>query len=183
MVDMNEKPKTGEILYAKADEDVVVVRVVGRGNHELSHTLKILVKELNRKDYSPFYIMNLEKCVSLDSTFLGSMASTAIHQTACRKDRALVVQANTTTDRQMRTLGLHYLMDIHKIPNGNQHPVPEDFKTAQTPDPPSNLERIVHMIDAHESLMDLSSGNEIQFRSVLDSLQKSLERETGEQAG
>jgi hypothetical protein len=34
------------------------------------------------------------------------------------------------------------------------------------------------MIESHRALIDANSGNEIQFRSVLDSLSASLDRET-----
>jgi len=38
----------------------------------------------------------------------------------------------------------------------------------------SRFERIVHMIESHEALIDACSGNEIKFRAVLETLNESL---------
>ena len=178
---MSESPSKGQIRYAQADEEVFVVRVVGRGNHELSHNLKNLFERLNRKDYSPAYIIDLDRCVSLDSTFMGTMAAMALHQSSSRKDRSVVVNANATTGRQLAMLGLNYLLDIHATHASATNVGDEDFRKAESTEPLSRTDRIIHMIEAHQHLTDLSSGNELQFKGVLDALTDSLEQESMEQ--
>ena len=178
---MSETDSKGQVLYARAEGDVVVVRVEGRGNHELSHTLRSLFEKLNRDSYSPSYIIDLAGCVSLDSTFMGTMAAMALHQTSCRQDRAVVVNTNPTTHRQLDMLGLNYLLDIHTRSAATPGVRDEDFLSAQQQAPSSRFNQIVHMIQAHERLTDISSGNEIKFRGVLDALNESLERESGSQ--
>ena len=179
---MNESPSKGQIHYAQADQELFVVRVVGRGNHELSHDLKSLFERLNREDYSPAYIIDLDQCVSLDSTFMGTMAAMALHQSSSRKERSVVVNANATTSRQLTMLGLNYLLDIHATHASAAHVGDADFRKAERTEPLSRTDRIIHMIEAHQRLTDLSSGNEIQFKGVLESLSDSLEQENKEQA-
>jgi len=179
----------GRVLYAQPAEDVVVVRVVGRGALELSPTLRGLAGKLNRYDYSPAYIIDLEQCPALDSTFMGTIASIGLHQAACRKDRTVVVHTDPTTRRQMGMLGLGYLLDVRpseegsddvleKIPAGVSDSFDEAELASQT-----RFERIAHMIESHEALIDASSGNEIKFRAVLETLNESLALEKPEGGG
>ena len=168
---------TGQILFGQLGDEVVVVRIVGRGNHELSPTFKRLVDSLNRPDYSPRYVLDLAECVGLDSTFMGTMATLALHQMACRKDRMVLVNANAVTRRQMTTLGLNYLLEIQR--DGEREPVAgrERLQQAQRPEGQSRFEKLVHVIQAHQTLVDVHSGNDVVFRQVLDNLHQSLEEE------
>ena len=179
----------GKVLYAQPAEDIVIVRVVGRGALELSPALRNLARELNRYDYSPAYVIDLEQCPALDSTFMGTIASIGLHQTACRKDRAVVVHTDPTTRRQMGMLGLGYLLDVRPsgeasdevlgdFPAGSSDSFDEAELASQT-----RFERIVHMIESHEALIDVSSGNETKFRAVLETLSESLALEKPEGGG
>jgi anti-sigma B factor antagonist len=165
------------ILYGTNGDDVVIVRVVGRATLDLSPQLKILANYMNNKDFSPNYIMDLEECTTMDSTFMGVLATMAMHQIACRKDRLMVINANTTTRRQMDTLGLKHVLTIRQAAN-EPAPIPDpiDFKMAE-PVEVSRLEQIAHMIESHEALIDMYSGNKMKFDGVLQLLNQSLNRE------
>ena len=169
--------ETSQILFGQLADQVVVVRILGRGNHELSPTFKRLVDSLNRPDYSPRYVLDLAECVGLDSTFMGTMATLALHQMACRKDRVVLVNANAVTRRQMTTLGLNYLLDLQR--EGTSEPIPgrEGLQKVQRAEDQTRFDKLVHMIQAHEMLVDVNSGNEVVFRQVLDNLHQSLEQE------
>jgi anti-anti-sigma regulatory factor len=169
--------ETGQIFFGQLADQVVVVRIVGRGNHELSPTFKRLVDSLNRPDYSPRYVLDLSECVGLDSTFMGTMATLALHQMACRKDRVVLVNANAVTRRQMTTLGLNYLLDIQRDGGGEPTIDRENLQKVQRAEDQSRFDKLVHMIQAHETLVDVNSGNDVIFRQVLDNLHQSLEQE------
>lgn len=173
---MIEPMKKSQILYAQNEDDIVVIRVEGRGNHELSHALKNVVKKFNTRDFSPRYIIDIKDCICLDSTFMGTMAAMALHQTTCRKDRASVVNSNATTERQLTMLGLNYLLDI-RTASAKESKKDTEFQKAEAAQPESRFDQILHMIEAHETLVDADSGNEIKFQAVLKTLGESLRRE------
>jgi len=164
------------VLYARPEADVVVVRVVGRGDLELSPQVKAVSDGFNRPDYSPRYIVDLEQCPSLDSTFMGALATVALHQTACQAGRMVVLNANATAESQMEKLGMKYLVDLR---SECTHDAPAPAEGFQAPPvlEQSRFERIVHMIECHRALVDADSGNEAVFRPIIQSLSDSLARE------
>jgi anti-anti-sigma regulatory factor len=173
---MGGRESNSQVCYALAPDDVVVVRIVGRGTFDLSPRLTALSNILGRPDYSPRYILDLGQCTTLDSTFLGAIATLAIHQIYCTNTHTIVVNANAVAARQIETMGLQYLVDMHSPPLSETDAVSEpDFKRVAPPKQ-SRTDRLLHMIASHEALIDANSGNEILFRPVLESLQDSLER-------
>lgn len=168
--------KKARILFAQPSEEVVILKVIGRGNFELSPSLKAVFDRFTREGKTPYYIIDIEQCPSLDSTFMGAMASMGLQQMKEHNVKIKVLNTNATTDSQLEKLGLKYLMDIHQC--GDQCPGKdlgdEDFQVSKA-DTQSLVDRIVHMIESHEALIDAYSGNELEFRLVLDSLNKSLE--------
>lgn len=175
--DLDNANREACILYGNAGEDVVIVRVIGRANLDLSPQLKILANYMNSKDYSPRYIMDLEDCSTMDSTFMGVLATMAMHQITCLKDRLIVLNANSTTRRQMDTLGLKYVLSIRQVPEEHA-PISQeiDYKVA-TAINPSRAEHIAHMIESHQALIEMNSGNKVKFEGVLKLLNQSLNRE------
>jgi anti-anti-sigma regulatory factor len=155
----------------------VVVRVVGRGDLGISPQLKTLGDQFNRADYSPHYILDLERCFAMDSTFMGAIAALALHQMACLNTRMVVVNASANAQSQLEKLGLKYILDLrHGLPEEVAPVGTADFRESPSP-ARSRFDRIVHMMESHRALIDANSGNEIVFRPVLERLGESLERE------
>ncbi|HPS03324.1 MAG TPA: hypothetical protein PLA90_17430 [Candidatus Sumerlaeota bacterium] len=171
------------IQYAQLPDDVVVVRVIGRGDHRLSLALKTLGDQFKRPNYSPRFLFDIRDCTALDSTFMGILAALALHQKSSRQERTVLVNANPTTERQLTTLGLNYLLDIRAGGANGILQTPVQFQNAETAATESRFQQIVHMIEAHQTLVDISSGNEVLFRHVLDSLQESAEHEKSSNIG
>lgn len=171
-------PPQDQILYARTCDDIVILRIIGRGDMNTAPDLKRLHTQLTQQaETSPRYVIDLAECTGLDSTFMGTLASMSLHQNKVHGQPLILTNANATTSRQMETLGLGYMMDIRT--GGEDMPRHEDgeaaFKEADTTEV-SEVDRIVHMIDSHETLMDVCSGNEIKFRGVVELLEKSLKR-------
>jgi hypothetical protein len=86
-----------------------------------------------------------------------------------------VVNAQKHTRQLLVNLGLSYILDMREM--AESMPVrEEDFQKAEG-EQASRFEQIVHMIKAHNQLIDLDTQNEIRFQSVIKYLQDSLERE------
>jgi len=172
---MPDDKNKAQILYAQPAEDVVVVRVVGRGNFDLSPRLKQIFEAFDQPDWTPHFILDVAKCPSLDSTFMGVIAQMALRQLALQQDRLQVLNANPNTSTQLEKLGLGYLLDIRED-SGRATVADEDFHNARSHSQ-SRVDRIVHMIESHRNLIEAHSQNEEEFRSVLNSLKASLEKE------
>ncbi|MBN1868396.1 STAS domain-containing protein [Candidatus Sumerlaeota bacterium] len=179
---MGGRENNSQVCYAQAPDDVTVVKIVGRGTLELSPRLSALLGLLNRPDYSPRYILDLSECTTLDSTFLGVIATLAIHQTYSTGSHTIVVNTNEVTMRQIETMGLQYLVELHTPPPPETDEIGDrDFKRVAAPRQ-SRTDHLLHMIASHEALIDVNSGNEMVFRPVLESLQESLERAKNNEA-
>ncbi|MCL5269174.1 MAG: STAS domain-containing protein [bacterium] len=162
--------------YARIPEGIVVIRVNGKGNHQNSVCLRRIF-ELTRAD-NPRYIIDLDHCVTMDSTFMGTMASIALHQKSTTASLPIVTNIKDHVRRLLETLGLKYLLDMRAGDPMREQLAQTPFQPAETPEP-SKLDRIVMMIEAHERLLDVDSENEIKFEGVLKSLRDSLQREQG----
>lgn len=177
MPDAQDQP---QILYAETDENVVIVTVVGRANFGLSPKLKQLADSLNPPDDSRQYVVDLQECPTLDSTFMGVMAAIALRQKLHCKNHMAILNANPTTQRQLGVLGLTLFLDVFL--DDSQPPIARNIEFKTAPEvPQSPFERVVHMIESHQTLIDANSGNEIKFRNVITTLSDDLDkkRQTG----
>lgn len=173
-------PADDTICFAELSGGVVVIRILGRGSFSNSVELKRLADHLaaRMKTGGYHFILDLDYCSTMDSTFMGVLASVGLRQ---RKDTGkpmTVVNANEQTSRLMKTLGIDKFLDVRKAGESHHsHALDEgDFQCAAQADI-SKAERIAHMIEAHERLCDVDSQNTVRFESVLKYLHESLERE------
>lgn len=172
-----ENPQQDTISFAEMSGGIVVVRVLGRGSFSNSVELKTLADRL-ADQHGPgkyHFIVDLDQCSTMDSTFMGTLASIGLRQKRDGLDSLIVVNANEQSSRLLQTLGLAHFISIR-----SSHPAAQvmgaGFQQADTRDV-SRQDRIAHMIEAHENLVDIDSQNATRFESVLKYLRESLERE------
>ncbi len=168
------------ILYAQLPDEVLVIRVIGRGNHQNSLALKEAVAANTNAGRPPRCIIDLGECPTMDSTFMGVLAGIAIRQQKTLGTKVIIVNAQEHTRSLLQNLGLKFILDI-RVP-GDRAGVPESeaHKFSPVAEPEADkIERIVLMIEAHEKLIDASGENEAQFKGVLQSLKDSLDRARG----
>lgn len=166
------------ILYARLPEEIVVIRVSGKGNHQNSLALRRVVELTSEGDRCPQYVFDLEKCSTMDSTFMGVLASIGLRQHRVTGSKSAVVNVTAHVEELLNLLGLKYILDIRKPPDEGEAGLPESrraFSAVEAPDL-GKLDRIAMMIEAHERLIDVDGQNEARFRGVLQNLRDSLER-------
>lgn len=166
------------ICFAELPDGLVVVKITGRGTFSNSVELKRLGDSLfERSDGAkPHFIVDLGGCTTMDSTFMGVLASVALREKREVADKLIVVNANPQNIRLLHTLGLAYFMDVRATNDAAPLVDEAQFNPAETEEVP-RADRIVHMIEAHQSLCDIDSQNEVRFESVLKYLNESLKRE------
>jgi hypothetical protein len=111
----------------------------------------------------------------MDSTFMGVLASMALRQLKDTGERLLVIRANPQNVRLLETLGLAHFMTIR---TSEASPAITDCQFKCTdPENVGRVDRIIHMIEAHQNLCSADSENNLRFESVLKYLKESLDRE------
>ena len=88
-----------------------MVRVSGRGNHQTALALRRLFEGTSTERKCPHYIFDLEKCTTMDSTFMGVIAGMALRQRRARREAPTIVHLHPHVAQQLRLLGLQYIGD------------------------------------------------------------------------
>jgi anti-sigma B factor antagonist len=173
----DQERQQDSICFAELGDGVVVIRVFGRGSFANSVELKSLADAMLARPHVPKtrFVIDLKRCSTMDSTFMGILASIGLRQKRDSEELTAVVNANPQTDRLLQTLGLSHFLDIRPM---TEAAAAEDaqFHTAEC-DKVDRVGQIIHMIQAHECLCDANSKNEVQFEGVLKYLNESLKRE------
>lgn len=172
---MNQQDAS-EILYAEIGDDIVVLRVIGRGTYHNSMSLERLDHDYEHQRRPVRYILDLEQCNYLDSTFMGVLAYLGSRQLQHSGSRMIVVNLNKHTRKLLSILGLTNILQVEE---GESEYSAEKARFVAPEEPEvDKLDRIVHMLQAHQQLADLTSDNEVRFKNVLAVLGDSLKRET-----
>jgi anti-anti-sigma factor len=154
---------TAELLAART-EDTTYVRIVGRATFVSAHSLRGFAETMLADGVMRF-VMDLSKCISMDSTFTGVLAMIAIRG----RERAAVVELvdmNTKIDKTLSTLGLKKLFVVsHTRDLGDRAPTLSHVASGE-----ENDERALRrtMLEAHETLTQADPANAPKFRNVID---------------
>lgn len=169
-------PVNDPIQYARLPGGLIVVRVQGRATHLEAPELRYIHQETQREDPSAQYIVDLDECTTMDSTFMGTLASMGISQREKTGKKLIVLNIGDHVLYLLNTLGLKFILDLRQ-PSQSEGSVSDvQFTPARAPQI-SPVERIVMMIEAHEKLVDVNGQNEVKFEGVLNSLRDSLARQ------
>lgn len=167
------------ISFATLPDQIVVIRVSGRGSFHNSVEMRRLAEAMGQRPgvSSPRFVIDLIECITMDSTFMGVLASMGLCQLKALGEKMVITNANEQNMRLLKTLGLSQFMTVREF----QAEAPEgvkdgDFRCLATEEV-SRTDRIVHMIEAHQELCDVDPSNNLRFESVLKYLHDSLERE------
>lgn len=152
----------------------VWVKVEGKGSFLNSGNLKEFAQEMVNRGYREF-IIDLEHCVMMDSTFMGTMAGLALRLKELGHGHLHVVHCGTRSHELLTGLGLDQIFDIHS--NGATAPETEQLKD-EASIAAQKRETTKTMLEAHEALCKASPENFFRFKDVLDYLKQDLHHET-----
>jgi anti-anti-sigma regulatory factor len=156
----------------------VWVKVEGKGSFLNSGNLKEFAQEMVNRGYREF-IIDLERCAAMDSTFMGTMAGVALRLKELGKGHLHVVHCGSRSRELLSGLGLDQIFSIHS--NGST--APPDCSQLQ-PDghhdaiEQQKREQARTMLEAHEALCTAAPENFLRFKDVLDYLKQDLHNET-----
>src|SRR5579871_6474998 len=182
-----------KILVARG-ADLGFIRVVGRGSFQNSGCLKAFYQQL-LKDGVHRFVVDLEACSYLDSTFLGILLGLGIKLKEAGNGLLHVLNASPRNLELLKNLGLDRLIQLegsakgaNGTSNGHSNPgngsapaavkngVAED-KLQEMPCPiPTREEAAPTILEAHETLMNFDSRNVPKFKDVVEFLREDLGR-------
>jgi anti-sigma B factor antagonist len=153
----------------------VWVRVEGKGSFLNSGNLKEFAQEMVNRGYREF-IIDLENCVMMDSTFMGTMAGVALRLKELGQGRLHVVHCGVRSRELLSGLGLDQIFSIQA--NGTNPNPPECSILDEEAERQKKREQAQTMLEAHEALCQAAPENFLRFKDVLDYLKQDLHHET-----
>jgi anti-sigma B factor antagonist len=156
--------------------DAVWVKVEGKGNFLNSGNLKEFTREMVNRGYREF-VIDLEHCAMMDSTFMGTMAGVALRLKELGHGHLHVVHCGERSRSLLTGLGLDQIFDIHA--NGSAAPQCELLQRDKANGAAEEKKQVnADMLDAHEALCEAAPQNFSRFKDVLDYLKQDLHQET-----
>lgn len=160
----------------------VWVRVEGKGNFLNSGNLKDFAREMVDRGYREF-VIDLENCAMMDSTFMGTMAGVALRLKELGHGHLHIVHCGTRSRELLSGLGLDQIFSIHS--NGAAAPECEKLEGSEGSANGGSAEKkkteqAETMLEAHEALCECAPENFSRFKDVLDYLKQDLHQETTE---
>jgi anti-sigma B factor antagonist len=158
---------------------VVWVRVAGRGSFLNSGSLKEFAREMVNRGYREF-VFDLEECVMMDSTFMGTMAGMALRLKELGQGRLHVIRCGERSRDLLSGLGLDQIFDIQ----ADGAAAPQCEALTQTNGEPAQKsatakrEQAGTMLEAHEALCQAAPENLTRFKDVLEYLKQDLQHES-----
>ena len=149
----------------------------GKGSFLNSGSLKEFAREMVDRGYREF-IVDLEKCSMMDSTFMGTMAGVALRLKELGHGHLHIVHCGGRSQELLSGLGLDEIFSIHS--NGAVAPECESLAGNETA--PGRDERkqaqAKTMLEAHEALCAAAPENLLRFKDVLEYLKQDLHQES-----
>ena len=148
------------------------LRVEGKGCFQNSISVKAAVQSRIQAGIRDF-VFDLDRCPTMDSTFLGTLTGVARDLRDCGGGRVTVLNVNARNQQLLTSLGLDHVLEVdtdgstwveeRKLASSelDQYtPAGEIAKAAQA----------AHVLEAHQALSEANAANAGRFRDVIDFL-------------
>ena len=169
---MPDLPKP--VFLVDAFSDPVLVRIQGRACFQNAASLRDFAAEMLRQGKQRM-VIDFQQCASMDSTFLGVLAGTALEMRKLQPVGTLVLARLSPRNLELvRNLGLHRLLII------DTDETKLSFSQADKPLTPSpvrsELENARMVLEAHENLVAVDTDNQNKFQDVLAFLRNRVQQ-------
>ena len=160
-------------LYVAMSDDLGLARVHGRGSYKISPILKEFAERMLDSGRLQF-VVNLKSCEGMDSTFMGTIAGISQRLTKAGGEKVIMTHVSEKLQNLMKTLGLTHLVQLQ------EHALEDDpddltqLRENQAPEA-SSLESAEHILEAHETLVEISPDNLSKFKDCLQFLREDVQ--------
>ena len=190
-----------KILVARS-ADLGFIKVVGRGSFQNSGCLKAFYQQLLKEGVHRF-VVDLEACTYLDSTFLGILLGLGLKLKDAGNGLLHILNASPRNMELLKNLGLDRLIHITGGSGGgeglggmtgggsggggngsgsgrvNLNGVTEDQLEEVACPRPTREEAAPTILEAHEALMEFDARNIPKFKDVVEFLREDLGHTAG----
>jgi len=160
-----------KILVART-ANLGFIKVIGRGSFQNSGCLKAFYQQLLKEGVDRF-VVDLEKCTYLDSTFLGILLGLGLKLKDIGNGLLHILNASPRNLELLKNLGLDRLIQIdtkHVELNGVIEKQLEEMPCPV----PTRDEAGPTILEAHENLMEFDPRNIPKFKDVVEFLREDL---------
>lgn len=166
-------------LKAAFVDRTVVIRIDGRGSFKVSPPLKQFVLRVIESGTANHILIDMSQCCSMDSTFMGVLAGLS-YQIKEKADYSLkLTNLSPKNEKLLTTLGVDRVVSYSTVPTEEeQAQMARISLDAQTvgDGKTDTLEAAKTSLEAHETLVELNPDNLVKFKSVLELLQKDVDK-------
>lgn len=148
------------------------IRCEGKGSFLLSATLKECADRA-RADGEKNFVVDLEACTGMDSTFMGFLAGLA-SKVMKVEGKVSVTGAGERNRRSLEDLGLDCLLSINpegEIWDGREEEIRGKLAAYSPGMAPDMRERARHVLESHQTLAGTSKENADRFAQVIKVLE------------
>ncbi len=167
----------GADILVSCFDNVDWIRVEGKGSFQNSSRVKEFTQRSFDKGHRNF-VIDLENCPAVDSTFMGTLASMALKLRYEPDGRMDVINATGRTRDAMTSLGLHCLLEMDDDGSAwkdERELVAQNLGKPLSPKAElSKKEETANVLAAHEALVEANNDNFSRFKDVLDYLKDDL---------
>lgn len=164
----------GKVLHA-SHEGVHVLRFVGTIRHPMGPSLELYLQRLVEEKPSGL-VLDFGETEIVDSTCLGLLARTAMQLRQQGSEKATLVSPVADITEVFRSMSFDRLFHIvGEMPFdlGLERPVRTRGESSQD-------DLLATMLGAHRTLMSLSEHNRMQFKDVVEALEREAEKRQDE---
>jgi anti-anti-sigma regulatory factor len=173
-----ERPIRSQILAATA-ENCTLVAVSGAATFRLAPAFK-QATHAARLAGSALIVVDMAACDSMDSTFMGAIASFGFAFQKSEGPQFVLINLSANADALLKGLGVDRILKIYPagaLPAGlgNLAPLVQNLRPVEAAVPGAH-ELAALMYDAHETLTRVDPENLQRFKDVLAFLREDLKR-------
>lgn len=162
--------KESDILIAQ-EAGTYRIKIDGRANFEYGPPLRNLAKNLENENFELISV-DLANCTGMDSTFMGILAMLGLRAKKINASME-IVNAGETNEALLKGLGLKNLFSFVKRTED------KEFNWSKAGKEGEKIEKAETVVDAHDTLMDVTPENVPKFKTVVDFAKKDLKNLKG----
>jgi anti-anti-sigma regulatory factor len=123
-------------------------------------------------------VVDLEACTGMDSTFMGTLAGLATRLSAQDGGILQIADAGDRNRHSLEDLGLDFLIQIDPetaVWRGQVETIRTQLKSSNSAAPQDNLQKAIHVLEAHQVLSATNEKNQRSFSTVVTLLESEVQ--------
>lgn len=175
---MTSTPPIASRILAATTDNCTLVAVSGAATFKLAPAFK-QATQAARLAGSALIVVDMQSCPSMDSTFMGALASLGFTLRKSDTTRLVLINLIPTAAAMLRGLGVDRILKVYPAGTlpaglGDFAPLVRNLRPVETA--ASEHELAALMYDAHETLTRVDPENLQRFKDVLAFLREDLQR-------